>query len=67
MEGVKFWATTAVKQHEDFPENSLPQQDVDPRVQDLVPRSHAYSQQTKRRRLIRGSGTQNGDMDLLEW
>lgn len=42
---MTFWAAAAVQQYEDLPQDSFPQQDVNPGVQDLVPRGHAYNHQ----------------------
>ena len=62
---MRVWAPAAVDQHEDFPQNSLSQQDVDPGVQDLVPGGHAYHhQETERCRLAFRSDAHYDDMDL---
>lgn len=54
-----------MKQHEDFPQDGLPQKDVDPGVQDLVPCGHPYRcQQTETGRFIFSSGAENDHMDL---
>lgn len=64
---VKFWAPTAVQQHEKLPQDSFPQQDVNPGVQDLVPRGHTYShQKTHQRRLVFSSGAQHDDVELVQ-
>lgn len=54
-----------MEQQEDLLQNRPPQQDVDPRVQDLVPRGDAdRGQQTETHRLRSASGAQNDDVDL---
>lgn len=65
VKAVELRVAAVVKQHEDFPQDSLPQEDVDPGVQDLVPRGHSYQcQQMETRGLSIGADTENDDMDL---
>lgn len=37
---ARLWTPAFVQQREDFPQDRFPQEDVDPGVQDLVPRGH---------------------------
>ena len=61
---VRLWA--AAEQLEDFPQHGLPQQDVHPGVQDLVPRGHTdQDQQSERRGLFFGSGAEDEDVNLV--
>lgn len=64
---MKFWTPAAVQQHKDLPQDSFPQQNVNPGVQDLVPRSHTYSHQKSIIfRLVLSSGAQHDDVELVQ-
>lgn len=65
---MKLWTPAAVQQYEDLSQDSFPQQNVNPWVQDLVPRGHANRhQKTDRLRLVFSSGAQNDeDVDLVQ-
>lgn len=63
----RLWAPAAVEQHEDFLQNSLPQQDVDPGVEDLVPCGYTHHhQKSDRPGHVFASGAQHDDMELVE-
>lgn len=64
---MKFCPPAAVQQHEKLPQDSFSQQDVNPGVQDLVPRGHTYNhQEAHRRRLVFSSGAQHDDVELAQ-
>lgn len=64
---MKIGSPAAVQQHEKLPQDSFPQQDVNPGVQDLVPGGHTYShQKINRRRLVFRSGAQHDDVELAQ-
>lgn len=61
------WAPAAVDKGEDFPQNSPPQQDVYPGVQNLVPGGHTYhGQQSERGGVVSGFSALNDHVNLAE-
>lgn len=64
---ARFGTPAFIQQSEEFPQDCLPQKDVDPGVQDLVPRGHTdHHQKADRWWIIFISDAQYNNVDLAE-